>query len=888
MAEHVLPAGKSFGHYRIQSKLGAGGMGVVYSAYDTVLERKVAIKVVGDRVLEDTSARDLLLHEARAASALNHPNICTIHQVGDFDGEAYIVMEQVEGQPLSALIGPGGLSPDLVVRYGMQVADALAHAHKYGVIHRDLKSTNVIVTPEGRVKVLDFGLATRLREAELQEAVSAITESGVVGTLPYLAPELLRGQSADGRTDIWALGVLLYEMLRGTHPFYGRTAFELSSAILRDPPISLSTNVSSGLGAIVLRCLEKSPGDRYQQASDVYADLQRVERDADIPRSGDLVRPTGAGPGSDARTRSPSIRIAAWAAGTAAVLLSVILGFRWLSPLPPPRVLRTTQLTHFAHATGLGGIASDGARIFFRAREAAHFNLMQVPVSGGEAQPFPSPFRDPIIMDVSPDRSELLIASATTTGSHDYWTLPVVGGSPRRLSNLTGFAAFSPDGQQIGYSNTDGIYVCSRSGSDAHRLVSLTSSSWALAWSPDGKRLRFTLENPGSETDTASLWEVSIDGSNLHPVFPGWHEPARECCGQWSADGRYYVFLSTQGDGQGADFSVWARREKSAFPWSRPSAPVRLTAGPISFGSLAAMKNGQRLLAIGRSHDQIELLRPTRDRKQFFPMIKLSEVFGATLSPKGDWLALILPGIHSWTLWRSRPDGIERTQLASDFPGGVDMPRWSPDGTKIVFQGVREGRPWNIYVVPSEGGTTQELLPNDQVHEFPDWLADGESVVYSTPPASQSAPREASGIFVLDLKTRKATKVPGSEGLRNPRVSFGGRYLAALSEDQRKVLLFDFQTGDWKEIASAGKSFYYLEPTRNGKYLYFQDLVEEGQPLYRVRAGDWRLERVMSFESLLQTGVVRCRFMGLAPDGSPMLLATRGGGDVYALDLDLP
>ena len=152
---------------------GAGGMGVVYSAYDTVLERKVAIKVVGDRVLADKTARDLLLHEARAASSLNHPNICTIHEVGDSDGEAYIVMEQVEGQPLSSLLGTNGLPPDSVVRYGMQIADALAHAHEHGVIHRDLKSTNAVVTPEGRVKVLDFGLAARLRDTELQEATSS-------------------------------------------------------------------------------------------------------------------------------------------------------------------------------------------------------------------------------------------------------------------------------------------------------------------------------------------------------------------------------------------------------------------------------------------------------------------------------------------------------------------------------------------------------------------------------------------------------------------------------------------------------------------------------------------------------------------------------------------
>ncbi len=281
MSERLPPTGKAFGHYRIQGQLGAGGMGVVYSAYDTVLERNVAIKVVGDRVLVDKIARDLLLREARTASSLNHPNICTIHEVGDSDGEAYIVMEQVEGQPLSSLLGTNGLPPGLVVRYGMQITDALAHAHEHGVIHRDLKSTNVVVTPEGRVKVLDFGLAARLKDAELKEATASkvpLTESRmIVGTLPYLAPELLRGHPADARTDTWALGVLLYEMASGSHPFHGRTAFELSSAILREAPTPLPVSVPTGLRAVILRCLEKSPGERYQRASDVHSALEALQ-----------------------------------------------------------------------------------------------------------------------------------------------------------------------------------------------------------------------------------------------------------------------------------------------------------------------------------------------------------------------------------------------------------------------------------------------------------------------------------------------------------------------------------------------------------------------------------------------------------------------------------
>jgi serine/threonine protein kinase/Tfp pilus assembly protein PilF len=281
MADRAPLTGQAFGHYRIQGQLGAGGMGVVYSAYDMVLERKVAIKVVGDRVLADKIAHDSLLHEARAASSLNHPNICTIYEVGDSDGEAYIVMEQIEGQPLHSLLETGGLPTDSVIRYGMQIADALDHAHKHGVIHRDLKSTNAVVTPEGRVKVLDFGLAARLKDAELKEATAAkvpLTESRtIVGTLPYLAPELLRGHPADARTDTWALGVLLYEMASGSHPFQGRTAFELSSAILREAPTPLPVSVPAGLRAVILRCLEKSAGERYQQAGEVHSALEALQ-----------------------------------------------------------------------------------------------------------------------------------------------------------------------------------------------------------------------------------------------------------------------------------------------------------------------------------------------------------------------------------------------------------------------------------------------------------------------------------------------------------------------------------------------------------------------------------------------------------------------------------
>ncbi len=588
---------------------------------------------------------------------------------------------------------------------------------------------------------------------------------------------------------------------------------------------------------------------------------------------------------STSYTRPRLMRTAVITAATLFFLLAGSLLYRWLLPLP--RVLRTTQLTHYSHLdVGWSKLVSDGARVFFLAREGSRWNLMQVPISGGESQSFPSPFQNTRILDISPDQSEFLVQSFTApTSNLEFWTLPVVGGSPRRLGDLTGRdAAFSPDGGKIAYSKLDGIYICTRNGNDARRIVSLPDVSWGLAWSPNGKALRFTVED--QRTSNVSLWEASADGTNLHPLLPGWNQPSNDCCGQWSADGRYYFFLSSQGDGPFGNASVWARRERGSFSlWSRPGAPVRLAAGPMNFGTFIPTKDGRRLLISGATDDQSELLALARDKKAFLPMLNIPVVYKANLSSKGDWLALILPG---WTLWRSRTDGSERIQLAAGFPGGIDSPRWSPDGSRIVFQGRSQDRPWNIYLVHTERGSSQELLTNDRSRETPDWLSDGESLVYSTPPASGASSPEESGIFVLELKTRKTTKLPGSDGFKTPRSLPGGRYLAALSEDQKEVMLFDFQTRDWKAIASDGKSFYNLESTRDGEYLYFQDLLEAGQPLYRVHTRDWKLERVMSFESLLQTGVLRCRFAGLTPDGSPMVLATRGGGDIYELDLDLP
>jgi serine/threonine protein kinase len=259
-------------------------MGVVYRAHDEVLRRDVALKVVNKGAGLDQSASQHLLHEARASSALSHPNICTIYEVGETDGELYIVMEFIEGKSLREMSGDSGLAPESVMRYGVQIASALARAHDSGILHRDLKTTNILVTTAGLVKVLDFGLAKRvdggLFDAVTQSLRSMQDASSMSGTLPYMAPEVLRGEAADYRSDLWALGVVLYEAVSGRLPFDGRTAFEISSAIMREVPKQLGPPVPPGLWAIIQRCLSKEPAQRYQRAGEAQAALEAIQSSA--------------------------------------------------------------------------------------------------------------------------------------------------------------------------------------------------------------------------------------------------------------------------------------------------------------------------------------------------------------------------------------------------------------------------------------------------------------------------------------------------------------------------------------------------------------------------------------------------------------------------------
>jgi serine/threonine-protein kinase len=357
--------GQDFSHYSILGRLGEGGMGVVYRARDLTLHRDVALKFLSIDILDDRLAREKILQEARAISALNHPNICTIYEVGEADNRPYLAMEYLEGHPLSQEITSGGLSVEVLVRYGIQLADALGHAHERGIVHRDFKPGNVIVTSSGRLKVLDFGLSLRIETKVSEDTTQYEGPRGpqhpVTGTLPYTAPELLRGQDADVRSDIWALGVVLYELAAGRRPFRGGTLYELSWAILREAPGPISPPLPPLLQSVIDKCLDKDPSQRYRSGGEARAALETASTE---PRSKLSTIPPGAGKEAAAQW-SQSRRGLLYGAAAVAALVLLMLGLRWNGKKPRAPAIAVPGAIQSLAVLPLENLSGDPAQDYF-------------------------------------------------------------------------------------------------------------------------------------------------------------------------------------------------------------------------------------------------------------------------------------------------------------------------------------------------------------------------------------------------------------------------------------------------------------------------------------------------------------------------------------------
>ena len=513
--------GQTVSHYRILEKLGGGGMGVVYKAEDTKLGRTVALKVLPPGRVADPDRKRRFIQEARAASALNHPNIITIYDIDEAEGVHFIAMEYVQGKTLDRLIARHGLRLNEALKYAVQMAAALAKAHSAGIVHRDLKPTNVMVTDDGLVKVLDFGLAkltepTPAGDAETVATVGPATEEGtIVGTVGYMSPEQAEGKPVDARSDIFSFGSVLYEMLTGQRAFQGGTKASTIAAILREEPKPLS-QVVAGLPReverTVKRCLRKDREHRFQTMADLKVALEELKEESD---SGELAEApaVGAVPRLRDRLREGRALPNKWVAlaGVAALLAVGVAAALLLRTPPAPKALGIHQITHTGYLKGWR-LGTDGARIYFTDNVEGQGVPMAVAAGGGDAAPIPMPLKDAYAWDVSPDGSELMIIShAPHERLFAVWRVPVLGGSPRRVGNLVvGGMCDTPDGRGILYTEGREVYLANADGTGSRKLLSAPGDADSPCYSPDGSRLRFAISS--SQNTRGSIWEASPDG----------------------------------------------------------------------------------------------------------------------------------------------------------------------------------------------------------------------------------------------------------------------------------------------------------------------------------------------------------------------------------------
>jgi Tol biopolymer transport system component len=528
----------------------------------------------------------------------------------------------------------------------------------------------------------------------------------------------------------------------------------------------------------------------------------------------------------------------------------------------------SVRLTNSGRFEPWGRITSDGSRLFFLEREGDHWNTRQVSVAGGESMPFGPSGRGTKILAVSPDQSEILFVPFTAISPDlPLWSMPVVGGTARRVGDIVVDAvAYSPDGIQIAFVNNSGLFTANRDGSGARQLAALPEC-WAVAWSPDGKVLRFNSHG-------RHLWQVDVTGRNLHPFLPSW----TAWDGRWTSDGSYYTFTASK-DGRE---ELWAIRE-APFPWLH-RAPTQLTFPPMTLGGALPSRDGRSIYVSGGLSRQVDVVRFDPTTHQFKPVLPGFNVEDAAFSPDHQRM-FYATGNH---LWRSRPDGSDRMQFAeSPAPSSIYGARWSPDSKHILFESIKDGGKTTIYLGSFDGGPSQQPLPPGPSRHWPDWSPDGQTMVFSLEEELGETSTAGAGLYLFDFRRGNTTKVPGSDGLTQPRFSPDGRFLAALSGDVSMMMLLDLRTHRWSEVAR-GKVFTFPVWSADS-VLYFEDLLEPGEPVYRYHPGGAsRPQRAYSFEDLLQAGAIRCAFFGFTPDGSLLVQINRGGGDVYALTVNLP
>ncbi len=559
-----------------------------------------------------------------------------------------------------------------------------------------------------------------------------------------------------------------------------------------------------------------------------------------------------------------------WVVFLGGAFLIALAAGAWLAmPTPEPKVLGFEQLTNDGTEKGFG-LATDGARVYFLENSRDGYVVAGIPSTGGN--PVVIARADPYtaIQDISPDRTQLLLIQNVGFRLGTVWILPLLADSARRLGTIQAFsAAWSPDGAALAYTGEGGLYLCDAEGSNSRRIASLAGRLEDVRWSPDGRELCMTRFAPKEPT---TLWKVGSDGKGLRRLVEDVPDLERSCI--WTPDRNYLIFLRYAA-GMG---TPWALRVSAGF-WRHHEQATCLGPAGLALSPATMSPDGSRLYCIGGTRSHFEIERFDARSKEFVPFLPDIQGTNLDFTEDGQWVAYA--DDHDW-LWKSRKDGGGKVQLTLP-PMGVDLPRWSPDGKWIAFMGREPGKPWKVRLVSADGGSYNPVISNDHNEGAPTWSPDGSRLTFGDLVDPATRPPGPLVIHIFDLKERRLSVVPGSEGLWTARWSPDGRYIAALTEDSHSLMLFDFRAGRWSKVLTLGR-ILDVHWSRHRESVYLTSVSpEEELALFRVNIPGHQAERLISLKGAQSVG-----WLGLAPDDSPLTVRTVSSDEVYALQCQFP